>query len=116
MWISSNSLDGRTALVTGAGRGLGQAIALNLAQAGARGALLGRSGGELDQTAKQVREFGAGVLAIQADVGDPGQLSAAARRACGELGDVDVLINNAAVVTPLGASTGIDPAQWAAAI
>ncbi len=84
MWISSNSLDGRTALVTGAGRGLGQAIALNLAQAGARGALLGRSGGELDQTAKQVREFGAGVLAIQADVGDPGQLSAAARRACGD--------------------------------
>jgi NAD(P)-dependent dehydrogenase (short-subunit alcohol dehydrogenase family) len=116
MWISSNSLDGRTAFVTGAGRGLGQAIALNLAQAGARVALLGRSGGELDQTAKQVREFGAGVLAIQADVSDPGQLSAAARRACGELGDVDVLINNAAVVTPLGASTGIDPAQWAAAM
>jgi NAD(P)-dependent dehydrogenase (short-subunit alcohol dehydrogenase family) len=116
MWISSNSLDGRTALVTGAGRGLGRAIALNLAQAGARVALLARSGGELDQTAKQVREFSAGVLAIQADVSDPGQLSAAAGRACGELGDVDVLIKNAAVVTPLGASTGIDPAQWAAAI
>jgi len=78
MWISSNSLGGRTALVTGAGRGLGRAIVLNLAQDGAQVALLARSGDELDQTPKQMREYGAGVLAIQADVGDPGQLSAGA--------------------------------------
>jgi NAD(P)-dependent dehydrogenase (short-subunit alcohol dehydrogenase family) len=56
MWISSTSLDGKIALVTGAGRGLGRAIALNLAQASAQVALPARSGDELDQTAKQVRE------------------------------------------------------------
>lgn len=86
----------------GAGRGLGRAIALNQAEAGAQVALLARAGDELDQTAKQVREFSTGLLAIQADVSNPGQLSAAAGWACGEPGDVHVLINSAAVVTPLG--------------
>jgi NAD(P)-dependent dehydrogenase (short-subunit alcohol dehydrogenase family) len=75
-----------------------------------------RSRAELDQTAGQVRGLGGKALVIPADVGDPGQLTAAAGRARAELGDVDVLINNAAVVAPLGASPGIERAQWAAAI
>jgi NAD(P)-dependent dehydrogenase (short-subunit alcohol dehydrogenase family) len=116
MSISSNSMDGKTALVTGAGRGIGRAIALGLARSGARLALVARSRDELEQAAGQVQELGGKALVIAADVGSPGQLAAAAGRARGELGDVDVLINNAAVVTPLGASAGIDPAQWAAAI
>ena len=78
MSFSSNNMDGKTALVTGAGRGIGRAIALGLARSGTRLALVARSRGAL--------------------------------------GDVDVLINNAAVVTPLGASASVDPAQWAAAI
>jgi NAD(P)-dependent dehydrogenase (short-subunit alcohol dehydrogenase family) len=116
MSISSNSMDGKTALVTGAGRGIGRAIALGLARSGARLALVARSRDELEQAAGQVQELGGKALVITADVGSPGQLAAAVGRARGELGDVDVLINNAAVVTPLGASAGIDPAQWAAAI
>lgn len=116
MAISSGSLGGKTALVTGAGRGIGRGIALGLAQAGARVALLARSGDELDQTAKQVQKLGGTALAVPADVSDPGQLTGAVKRIRDELGDVAVLINNAAVVWPLGASTGIDPAQWAAAI
>ena len=116
MAISSDSLGGKTALVTGAGRGIGHAIALGLAQAGARVALLARSGDELDQTAEKVQKLGGTALAVPADVSDPGQLTGAAKRIRDELGDVAVLINNAAVVWPLGASTSIDPAQWAAAI
>jgi NAD(P)-dependent dehydrogenase (short-subunit alcohol dehydrogenase family) len=116
MPISSDSLSGKTALVTGAGRGIGRGIALGLAQAGARVALLARSGDELDQTASQVQELGGRALAVPADVSDPGQLAGAVKRIRDELGDVTVLINNAAVVWPLGASTSIDPAQWAAAI
>jgi len=113
---STDGLAGKTALVTGAGRGLGRAVALDLALAGARVALVARSAGELGATADRARELGSRALVIAADVGDPGQLAAAARRAQDELGDVDVLINNAAVVAPLGASAGIDPAQWAAVI
>jgi 3-oxoacyl-[acyl-carrier protein] reductase len=109
-------MDGKTALVTGAGRGIGRAIALGLARSGAQLALVARSRDELDQTAGQVQGLGGKALVIPADVGDPGQLTAAAGRARAELGDVDVLINNAAVVAPLGASPGIERAQWAAAI
>jgi NAD(P)-dependent dehydrogenase (short-subunit alcohol dehydrogenase family) len=116
MAISSDRLSGKTALVTGAGRGIGRGIALGLARAGARVALLARSGDELDQTASQVLELGGHALAIPADVSDPGQLTGAVKRTRDELGDVSVLINNAAVVWPLGASTSIDPAQWTAAI
>jgi NAD(P)-dependent dehydrogenase (short-subunit alcohol dehydrogenase family) len=116
MPISSDRLSGKTALVTGAGRGIGCGIALGLAQAGARVALLAGSGDELDQTASQVLELGGHALAVPADVSDPRQLTAAVKRIRDELGDVSVLINNAAVVWPLGASTSIDPARWTAAI
>jgi NAD(P)-dependent dehydrogenase (short-subunit alcohol dehydrogenase family) len=65
MPISSDSPDGKTALVTGAGRGLGRAIAAGLAQPAAR------SPDELDQTAGPVRELGASALVVPADVSDP---------------------------------------------
>jgi 3-oxoacyl-[acyl-carrier protein] reductase len=116
MSTSSNSMDGKRALVTGAGRGIGRAIALGLARCGARLALVARSRDELDQAAGQVQDLGGKALVIAADLGDPGQLTAAVGAVRGELGDVDVLINNAAVVTPLGPSAGVDSAQWAAAI
>ena len=78
---STDDLAGKTALVTGAGRGLGRAVALGLALAGARVALVARSAGELGTTADRAQELGATALVIPADVGDPGQLAAAARRA-----------------------------------
>jgi NAD(P)-dependent dehydrogenase (short-subunit alcohol dehydrogenase family) len=77
-------------LVTGAGRGIGRGIALGLAQAGARVALLARSGDELDRTASQVLEHGGHALAVPADVSDPGQLTGAVQRTRDELGDVSV--------------------------
>src|SRR5260221_13872856 len=103
-------------MVTGAGRGIGRAIALGLAEAGARVVLLARSEGELDQVAGQVRVHGGRALVIPVDIGAPGTLAAAVKRSRAEVGEVDVLVNNAAVGGPLGASAGIDPAQWAAAI
>ena len=71
MPISSDSLDGKTALVTGAGRGLGRAIAVGLARPAARLALVARSRGVLDRTAGPVRELGASALVVPADVSDP---------------------------------------------
>jgi 3-oxoacyl-[acyl-carrier protein] reductase len=113
---ANDALDSRTALVTGGGRGIGRAVALELARAGARVAVLARSADELEQTAKLVTEHGGTALALVADVTDLDQLSAALVRIDAEWGEVEVLVNNAAVVWPIGASATIDPGEWAAAI
>jgi 3-oxoacyl-[acyl-carrier protein] reductase len=112
----TTSLKGRTALVTGAGRGIGRAVALELAKAGVGVALVARSQDELDDSAASVRELGGTAVVIKADVADPDQLARCAARARDELGAVDILVNNAAVVWPLGPSSKVDPADWAAAI
>jgi 3-oxoacyl-[acyl-carrier protein] reductase len=106
----------RTALVTGAGRGIGRAVALGLAAAGARIAILARSTHELAWVASVARGLGARVLVLGADVGDPSQVADAASRALDEFGTVDVLVNNAAVVWPLGPTVSVDPTDWSAAL
>jgi 3-oxoacyl-[acyl-carrier protein] reductase len=110
------SLEGRTALVTGAGRGIGRAVALQLAGAGATVALVARSRDELDETANRVHALGGAALVAPADLGKLDELQRTVRRANDELGAVDILVNNAAVVWPLGASATVEPAEWAAAI
>lgn len=107
---------GKVALVTGAGRGIGRAVSLALAAAGADVALLARSRDELDEVATRVRDLGRLALVLRADVGDQRQATDAARRACADLGRVDILINNAAVVWPLRRTVSVDPSEWAAAI
>jgi 3-oxoacyl-[acyl-carrier protein] reductase len=113
---TNEMLHGRVALVTGGGRGIGRAVALELASAGARVAVLSRSADELEQTAKLVDERGRDALALPADVTNSGQLTAALEQVGDRWGPVEVLVNNAAVVWPLGASATLDPDEWAAAI
>lgn len=112
----TTSLKGRTGLVTGAGRGLGRAVALGLAQAGVNLALVARSRDELSETAAQVKKLGAEALIIPADLGDPNQVAGITERTASELGTVGILINNAAVVAPLGPAVQAEPADWTAAI
>src|SRR5213082_1183163 len=92
------SLDGRTALVTGASRGIGAATARALDAAGARVALVARSRDALVSLAGQL-EHDAVVLA--ADLGDPKAPGEVAREALAALGSVDVLVNNAAAAARL---------------
>ena len=108
-------LDDKTALITGGGRGIGRAIALQLAQCGVRVAGAARSETELAETRSAIAAAGGRAHAIVADLAAPGAGTALARRALDELGRVDILINNAGVVAPLGASTGIDPHAFARA-
>jgi NAD(P)-dependent dehydrogenase (short-subunit alcohol dehydrogenase family) len=109
-------LTGRTALVTGAGRGIGRAVALGLAEAGVTVALVARSRDELAETADQVKEMGGDALVVPADLGDPLQVASIIELTTGELGPVGILINNAAVVWPLGPSVQVKPAEWGAAL
>jgi 3-oxoacyl-[acyl-carrier protein] reductase len=92
------SLSGQTALVTGASRGLGRAVARRLAQNGAAVCVNYRaSRGQADTLVEEIRTAGGQAIAVEADIGDPAQVGEMMRRIAGELGPVSVLINNAGV-------------------
>ena len=112
----NRSLTGRAALVTGAGRGIGRAIALALASEGVRVALLARSEAELDEVAQAIRSAGGEALVLPADLGDRTATGPAVKRARDELDGIDILVNNAAVVWPLQPTAGVVASQWGAAL
>jgi NAD(P)-dependent dehydrogenase (short-subunit alcohol dehydrogenase family) len=93
------SLSKKTALVTGASRGLGRAIALRLAQDGAAVAVNYRErAAEAESVAQEIRSKGGNAIALQAHVADAAQVRSMVERASQELGPVDILVNNAGVL------------------
>lgn len=86
------------AVVTGAGRGIGAAIAAGLATEGMRVALLARTASELQAVAERIQAQGGQALALPTDITDARQVEAAVTSAAEQLGAVDVLVNNAGVV------------------
>jgi NAD(P)-dependent dehydrogenase (short-subunit alcohol dehydrogenase family) len=109
--------DGKTALVTGAGRGIGRAVALGLARGGASLVLLARSAGQLAETRDLLLAQGSApdrVRLIPADLGDPGERDSATSAALAS-GQVGILVNNAATVEPLGATIDIPAVDLARA-
>ena len=114
--MSPLPLRGRTALVTGAGRGIGRGIALAMAEAGARVGLLSRTQSELDDACAEINAAGGTAVALVADVGEGEQTRRAVARLVSQLGPVEILVNNAAVVWPLGPSWKVDPDQVSAAL
>ncbi|HEY1920523.1 MAG TPA: SDR family NAD(P)-dependent oxidoreductase [Streptosporangiaceae bacterium] len=101
-------LAGKTALITGAGRGIGRALAFGLAAQGVRLVLLARSKSQLAQTASDLTAAGAAEpLVVPADVADDRQRQAVVAAAY-DVGRIDILVNNAATVEPLGSTAGLD--------
>lgn len=90
-------LEGRRALVTGGGQGVGRGIALALAAEGAEVALLGRTAAKLEAVAREIAERGSRALAIVADLCLPEPLERAAKETLAGLGGLDILVNNAVV-------------------
>ena len=89
-------LQGKVALVTGAARNLGKAIAVALAEAGADVALASRSLDEMKKLEKEIEKGGARAFAVFLDVTDPQQVEKAVRQIMVEFGRIDILVNNAA--------------------
>ncbi len=94
-------LTDRVALVTGAGRGIGQAIALAFAEMGADVVCAARTEREIEATAERVRGFGRRALALRCDVTDTGQLEEVAARTMADFGRIDLLVNNAGGYPPM---------------
>ena len=94
-------LDGKVALVTGAGQGVGQGIALALAAAGARVAVTGRTLAKLEKTCALIRERGGEALPVQCEVKSSTSMSACVDAVVSHFGSLQILVNNAQEV-PLG--------------
>lgn len=106
-------LDGKVALVTGAGRGIGRATALELARRGAMVLATARSLDPHDQLEAQLRALSPDSAALLCDVRRYEDLTAAVAAAGGR---VDILVNNAAVIAPIAAIADVDPSEWADAL
>ena len=95
MILDSLKLDGKVAIITGAGRGLGRAMAVRFATAGADVVIAARTLSELEQTAAKVRATGRKCVIAQTDVTRSEQVNAMAAAAITEFGRIDILVNNA---------------------
>ena len=105
-------LDGQVAVITGAGRGIGRAIALAYAREGARLALAARSESELEEAVAAVSELGAEAIAVPTDVTSQPDTERLASRVAERFGRIDVLVNNAGISGPVGPLQGNDIADW----
>lgn len=94
------NLDGKVALVTGAGRGIGKAISLAMAEAGADVVLAARTKAQLEETAKEIRSRGRKSLPIPTDVTKREQVESLVAAAVDQLGGLHILVNNAAIMAP----------------
>ena len=104
---NGEDLQGRVALVTGGGRGIGRNVAIELAGAGMKVAVSARSKGEIEETAAEV-----GGIAIQCDVSDRGQVERMVAETEEKLGPVDLLVANAGMAPDEDKAWEMEPADW----
>jgi len=107
-----SQLHNRVALITGAGRGIGRAIALAYAKEGAKLALAARTRRDLEQTAQQAQALGASTCIVSVDVSDPTQVEDMVRYTVEQFATIDILVNNAGIAGPVGPLQENDMAAW----
>jgi 3-oxoacyl-[acyl-carrier protein] reductase len=101
----------RTALVTGASRGIGKACALTLASAGHRVVLASRTVAKMEELANQIRSTGGEAFVVEVDLASQDSIAAGFGRAAKEFGRIDILINNGGI-TKDGLAMRMKPADW----
>jgi 3-oxoacyl-[acyl-carrier protein] reductase len=109
-------LDGKTAIVTGGGRGIGEGIARVLAREGASVVVMGRHDHEVDGVTQSIRDAGGSALAVVADVTDWESLQHMTRKAVEHFGGVDILVNNAGIEGPPRLIADLPVEQWDAVL
>jgi 3-oxoacyl-[acyl-carrier protein] reductase len=106
-------LDGKTALVTGGGRGIGRGIVLEFAREGADVAInYRRDRDAAERTAVEVRALGRRAVIVQADVGDREAVERMVAEAVGFLGHLDIAVANSGVASRVAPVAEVDPAEW----
>jgi 3-oxoacyl-[acyl-carrier protein] reductase len=108
----STSLSGQVAVVTGAGRGIGAAVATKLAGLGARAVLCGRTRAPLERTAEAIRNGGGESAIIECDVTDLRSVESLAECVERTFGQLDILVNNAGIGAPGGPLHELAPDAW----
>jgi NAD(P)-dependent dehydrogenase (short-subunit alcohol dehydrogenase family) len=110
--MAESPLEGKVALITGASRGIGRAIALRFAQSGASVVVSSRKLENVQRTANEISGSGGVALAVQAHVGRLGEVSALVERTLETYGRVDIAVNNAATNPHFGPLLTADEGQW----
>ncbi|WP_066056502.1 3-ketoacyl-ACP reductase [Robertmurraya korlensis] len=105
------SINGKTAIVTGAGRGIGRATAIALAKEGVNVGLIGLTLSNLEKVAEELQGFNVKVSVATADVADLDSITTAVEKVKGELGSIDILINNAGTAK-FGGFLDLSPEEW----
>lgn len=110
-------VDGKVAIVTGGGRGIGKAIALVLAEAGADVAVAARSREQIEQTAEEIRKLQRRALAIPTDVSNEDQVKELVDKVISEFGKIDILCNSAGILLfkPVAVLPGVKLPGWESA-
>ena len=109
-------LEGRVALVTGGGRGIGRATAIALAEEGASVAVIARTTHEIEEVADLIKDRGGKALASTADVTEKTQVDTAVQQTSDQLGPIDILVNNAGGGRAIGPVWEVDPDEWWASV
>jgi 3-oxoacyl-[acyl-carrier protein] reductase len=105
------NLKNKNALITGAGKGIGKAIAIALAKEGVNVILVSRTQLDVEQLAVKIENFGVKSLALTADVADINSINTAIEKALAEFKTIDILINNAGIAA-FGKFMELEPSEW----
>jgi NAD(P)-dependent dehydrogenase (short-subunit alcohol dehydrogenase family) len=106
------SLKDKVALITGASRGIGEATAIGLAQAGADVAIVSRKLPDLEKVGEEIKKLGRKCLPVQAHLGRVEEINQLVKRVLEEFGRIDILVNNAATNPTMAQAIDIDERAW----